>query len=410
MDGAALSGLRIVDISQGWAGPMAAAILADFGADVVKVESIQHPDWWRGAAGNGDDGFAHERAWFFNGMNRNKSGITLDLSSERGRELVLRLVAEADVFIENFTTHVSHQLRLEHADLSAVNPGIISISMPAYGSDTSWADLPALGTTVESMCGVQSLTGYEGGPPRIQGTSWDPVIGLHATFALLAAVRHRRAIGRGQHIEVSHIEAGTQLVGPPLIEYQVTGELPPRMGNASTGISPHGCYRTAADNQWITLAARDEGEWDALVAVIDRGGVLRQERFTTPRLRLEFRHELDAVIDDFTASWDRAELATRLREARVPVGIVASPSDLLADEHLAARGFFVPLEREYVGTHLYPGPWIRLHRTPAEFSRPAPTLGQHNDEILRGQLGLSSEEMEQLREADVIGTMPSTGR
>lgn len=402
---AALEGLKVVDISQGWAGPMAAVLLGDFGADVVKVESIQRLDWWRGSAAGVDDGLTHERSWFFNGINRNKKDVTLDLASEQGRELLLRLVAEADVFIENFTAHVVKQLRLEHADLAAVNPRIISVSMPAYGSDTSWSDLPALGTTVESMCGVQGLTGYEGGPPRIQGTSWDPVIGLHATYALLAALRMRRRTGRGQHIEVSHIEAGTQLVAPALIETQVTGTPPPRMGNASRTVAPHGCYRTDAEDDWVTIAAVTDEQWQALVDALG-SEALRAPQYATLASRLAHRHELDAAIEAVTAGCNRAELVQRLQAAKVPAAPVASPADLLADPHLAEREFFVGLDREYVGFHLYPGPWIRASRTPARVEAPAPTLGQHNEEVLAGRLGLTASEMEKLREARVIGDRP----
>lgn len=402
----ALEGVRVVDISQGWAGPLAGALLADLGADVVKVESVQRLDWWRGAAAGADDGFTYERSWFFNGMNRNKREVTLNLASERGRELLLELVAQADVFIENFTAHVVTQLRLEHADLAQVNPGIISISMPAYGGDTSWADLPALGTTVESMSGVQSLTGYEGGPPRLQGTSWDPVIGLHGTFALLAALRHARRTGRGQHIEVSHIEAGTQLVAPALIETQVTGELPPRMGNASRTVAPHGCYPTAGNEEWLTIVARTDDEWHALTQVLGVPALLGPD-FATGAGRLANRHQLDALIGATTAQRSRDELWEALRTAHVPSGPVTSPPDLLADPHLAERGFFVPMDREFVGMHLYPGTWIRLARTPVQFERPAPTLGQHNDEILGGRLGLSAQELADLRATGVIGERPA---
>ena len=402
----ALSGLKVVEIAQGWAGPLASVLLADFGADVVKVESIQRLDWWRGAAAGADDGFTHERSWFYNGINRNKSGITLDLTQPRGRELLLDLVRGADVFIENFTSHVVHQLRLSHEDLMAVNPRLITVSMPAYGSDGAWADLPALGTTVESMCGLQSLTGYEGGPPRIQGTSWDPVIGLHAAFAILAAMNRRRATGLGQHIEVSHIEAGTQLVAGPLLEYLLAGRVPPRRGNSDRTYAPHGCYPAEGDEQWVTIVARNDAEWAALGRVLDPEGALQRPEFLTVESRLEHRPELDDALLRLTSRHSKEHLFERLQAAGVPCGPVSSPADLLADPQLAARDFFVPMERAFVGMHLYTGSWIRMGRNSARFERPAPTLGQDNEAILAGRLGLSSAELAELAAAGIIGTRP----
>lgn len=402
----ALRGLKVIEIAQGWAGPLAGSVFADFGAEVIKVESIQHPDWWRGAAAGEDDGFTHERSWFYNGINRNKTGITLDLSKDRGRDLLLELIAEADVFIENFTSRVVKQLRLTYEDLSAVNPRIITVSMPAYGTGTDWEDYPALGTTVESMSGVQSLTGYEGGPPRMQNTSWDPVVGTHATFALLAALRRRRETGRGQHIEVSHIEAGTQLVAPALVEYQLTGEAPPRMGNASRTVAPHGCYATKTDEEWVTIAAITDEQWSGLVEVLGGKVNLADERYRTATLRLRNRSKLDEDIEKLTREWDRGELVAQLQKAGVPAAPVSTPADLMADSHLLERGFYVPIDREFVGTHLYPGTWIRLSRTPAAIDRPAPKLGEHNELILKERLGVSDEEMGQLRDQGVIGTRP----
>lgn len=405
-DAGALSSVKVIEIAQGWAGPLAAAVFADFGADVTKIESIQRPDWWRGAAAGADDGMTHERSWFYNGINRNKQGMTLDLTSEAGRDILLKLIAEADVFVENFTAHVVQKLRITHDDLSAVNPRIISVSMPAYGSDTRWADLPALGTTVESMSGVQSLTGYEDGPPRMQSTSWDPVVGMHAAFALMAALNRRDVTGKGQHIEVSHIEAGTQLIASSIVEYQVTGKIPPRMGNASRSFAPQGCYPTAGDDTWMVLAAPDDAAWEALLFVLAENGEIDDAKYSTQAVRVDKHKELDAEIAALTATWDRTELIDRLQEVGVPAAMVATPADLMADPHLHERGFFVPLDREYVGTHLYPGPWIRMDRTPPVYDRPAPTMGQHNEAILGERLGMSTAEIEELTEKGVIGTRP----
>jgi crotonobetainyl-CoA:carnitine CoA-transferase CaiB-like acyl-CoA transferase len=403
----ALDGLRVIEIAQGWAGPLVGAMLADFGAEVIKVESIQRLDWWRRSVTNANDPLGHERSAVFNGINRNKRDVTLNLGSTEGRDLLLGLVREADVFVENFTSHVVDQLRLTHEVLVAENPNIISVSMPAYGSTGPWRDFPALGTTVESMCGVQSVTGYEGGPPRLQGTSWDPVIGLYASFAVMAALHHRRLTGRGQHIEVSHIEAGTQLAAGPLLEYTLAGRTPKRNGNGSTVFAPHGCYPAKGSDEWITLVARTEAEWEALVGVLGDDPSLRRKEYATLRDRLAHRDALDAAIGALTAQKDRHGLFRELQRAGVPAAPVSTPPDLQEDEHLEARGFWAKVERQYVGTHLYPSRFMTMSRTPPSYARPAPTLGQDNHFVLADRLGLSAAAIAELEQRGVIGTSPA---
>jgi crotonobetainyl-CoA:carnitine CoA-transferase CaiB-like acyl-CoA transferase len=403
--GVALSGLRVIEIAQGWAGPLVGALFADFGAEVIKVESVGRLDWWRGVA-VGNDALVFERSALFNGINRNKLGITLDLQSPDGYSLLLRLVREADVFVENFTSHVIEKLKLTHPVLSSENPGLISVSMPAFGSTGPWRDYPALGTTVESMCGVQSLTGYEGGPPRMQGTSWDPVIGLYTSFAVMAALHYRRLTGRGQHIEVSHIEAGTHFVAAPLLEYLLTGRTPGRKGNASNIFAPHGCYPTRGEDEWITLVARTDGEWRGLVAVLDDDPSLGHPQFATLRGRLAERKALDEALGALTGQRGRDDLFRALQVAGVPAAPVATPPDLLGDEHLVARQFWAAVERQHVDTHLYPSRFLTMSRTPPRYEKPAPTLGQDNELVLSGRLGLSPETMADLERRGIIGTSP----
>jgi crotonobetainyl-CoA:carnitine CoA-transferase CaiB-like acyl-CoA transferase len=403
----ALNGLRVIEIAQGWAGPLVGAMFADFGAEVIKVESVGRLDWWRGVA-VGNDALVYERSALFNGINRNKLGITLDLPSPDGYALLLRLVREADVFVENFTSHVIEKLKLTHSILAAENPGIISVSMPAFGSTGDWRDYPALGTTVESMCGVQSLTGYEGGPPRMQGTSWDPVIGLYTSFAVMAALHHRRVTGRGQHIEVSHIEAGTHLVAAPLLEYLLTGRTPRRKGNASDVFAPHGCYPTRGEDQWITLVVRTDVEWRALLAVMDDDPSLGDPHYATLRGRLARRDALDQAIGALTGQRDRDDLFRDLQAAGVPAAPVSTPPDLLGNEHLLVRRFWAIVERQHVDTHLYPSRFLTMTGTPPKYDKPAPTLGEDNELVLAKRLGLSSEKMADLERRGIIGTSPAS--
>lgn len=408
--GQPLRGVRVVDLSQGWAGPLLTGTLAEMGADIVKVESVQRPDWWRGVAPDGAAADAHEQSPLFNGVNRNKRDLTLNLTHPRGHALLLDLVRLGDVLVENFTPHVMESLRLEYAELSRQNPNLIMISMPAYGSSGPWRDHPALGTTVESMCGVQSLTGYEGGDPRMQSTSWDPVVGLHGLVAVLAALRQRRREGGGQLIELAHIEAGIQFVAEPLMEYVLSGRIRPRRGNSSPAMAPHGCYAAAGENAWLAVAVQDDAAWLALCGAIGRPDLAARDDLRTLAGRLVQRPMLDEAIGAWTVQRDARDAMAALQAARVAAGIVSSPADLLTDPHLAARDFFVTVDRPYVGAHPYPGPVVRYSRTPGNLSRRAPVLGEHNEQILGDLLGLTPAEIAELEALAVIGTRPLKAR
>lgn len=401
-----LRGLRVIDLSQGWAGPLLAGTLGEMGADIIKVESIQRPDWWRGVAPDGAAADAHEQSPLFNGVNRNKRDVTLNLTHPGGRELLLNLVRLGDVLVENFTPHVMESLQLPYAELSQQNPNLIMISMPAYGISGPWRDYPALGTTVESMCGVQSLTGYEGGDPRMQSTSWDPVVGLHGLVAVLAALRQRRREGHGQFIELAHIEAGIQFVAEPLMEYVLNGRIRPRRGNSSPSMAPHGCYAAAEENAWLAIAVEDDEQWLALCGAIGRPDLAAREDLRTLAGRLADRATLDDAIGAWTSNRDGRDAMTTLQAIGVAAGVVSSPADLLSDPHLAARDFFVTVDRPYVGAHPYPGPVVRYSRTPGNLSLQAPVLGEHNEQILGELLGLMPAEIAELEALAVIGTRP----
>jgi crotonobetainyl-CoA:carnitine CoA-transferase CaiB-like acyl-CoA transferase len=404
-----LAGLNVIEIAQGWAGPLVGAILADYGATVIKVESVSHPDWWRGGPRQPGDrnAFPHERAWYFNGVNRNKLGVTLELQSAEGRDLLLRLLRDADVFVENFTAGVMSRLGLEYQDVSAGNPGLVMVSLPGYGLTGSWRGYPALGTTIESMCGIQSVAGYADSGPRINSITWDPVVGLHAVVGALAALRQRDRTGNGQLVEVSHIEAGTQLFAEHYVRYLATGIAPRPCGNSADDFAPHGCYPTRGEDEWIAIAVDGDDGWQHLCRVLDPGGnVVDTKEFATPTSRLAAARALDAAITELTVSHDRMELFHRLQERRVPCAPVMRPSDLLGDDHLHARGFFVTIDRAYVGEHPYPGLLFPLAAAGAREWRPAPTLGEHNREVLVGQLGLADDAYQGLIARGIIGTVP----
>ena len=392
LDRGPLTGVKLLDLSMFWSGPLTAGLFAQYGAEVVKVESVQRVDGWRGLAGLP----GIERSNLFNGVNLNKRGITLDLTSDRGRELLRPLVEQADVLIENFSPRVMANFGLTDDVLLAWNPRLVILSMPAFGLTGPWRDFVGFAPTIEQLSGLPELTGYPDGPPALSGNSLaDPCAGLAGCFALLATLHSGRT---GVHIDLSQLEALTSLLAPELVHEQLTGSPLPRRGCRDLACAPQNVYPTAGDDRWIVLGAPTETAWAALASVAGRGWEA-DERFATAAARRAHVAELDAAVAEWTAGHDAAELAARLQAAGVPAAPVLRPAQLDDDGHLRARGSRQVLAREHVPTVPYTVLPFQFSATPGRVDRPAPTLGQHNAEVL----ALPDDELASLRAARVIG-------
>lgn len=378
------SGLKVLDLTTFWAGAYLTCYLGAFGADVVKVESIQRPDGHRysGAfAYEGDDWY--ERSPIWQGTNLNKRDLTLDLTSERGLDIARRLAADADVVVENFSPRVVEQFGLDYDALAALNPAVIAVRMPGYGLRGPWRDYVGWALNFEQTSGMSAVTGYPDGPPCNPQGPADPIVGVHAAVALLAALEHRRRTGEGQLIEIAQIEVAACVAADPVIEYSMTGIVPPRRGNRRRGYL-QGVYPTAEDGVWVALSLPDEGRLD---------------------------HD---AFDELVAGWTRTQTAAvvvkSLQEQRIPAERVITgdrmyDGDLIGGQ-LDARGYYEEFVHPVTGPHRYPGWPLRITPGPARHHRSAPpTLGQHNDEILAG-LGLSADEIAMLRSERVIGERP----
>jgi crotonobetainyl-CoA:carnitine CoA-transferase CaiB-like acyl-CoA transferase len=405
-----LGGIRVLDLSMGWAGPLTAGTLAAFGAQVIKVESRGHLDWWRGGIAvfdMDDPNQPWERSGSFNAVNRNKLGITLDLSTEAGRALVRRLIQLSDVLVENFAPRVMEQFGLTYPSVRATNPSIIMLSMPAFGLAGPWREYSGVGQTTESMGGIAALCGYEDGPPVLQPHPYgDPIAGQAGVIAVLMALRHRRRTQQGQHIELAHIDAVTPHIGGPLMDYVMNGRVQPRRGNGSPVMSPHGCYPAAGDDRWVVIASGSDEQWRRLCTVMDRPELADDPRYRTLLGRLERRAEVDALVAEWTRTRDAFEITDLLQRQGIAAGPVASNADLAADPHLQQAGYFHTLARRLVGTHSYPTTAARLSRTPARYHAPAPLLGEHSAAVLKEILGLSDAEIDRLIEEGVTGGSP----
>jgi len=413
----ALQGIRILDLTRVWSGPLAVRILTDLGAEAIRIESRGQrgpaavPDWQVKRSGFYPNNERGERGWnrnaFINEMNRNKLGITLELNRPEGVEIFRQLVAISDVVIENYSPRVLNNLGIDYGHLRAVRPDIILVSMPGYGLSGPYRDRVAYGTTLEPEAGLSYLMGYpDRGPQRLGVAYPDPVAGIHAAGAVLLALWHRRRTGEGQHVELAQIESAVAMIGEFVLAYQLTGTLPPRLGNRHPWMAPHGCYPCRGEDRWITIAVRSNNEWQALCGVLGQPWLNTDKRFATPLARWYHQDELDAIIAAWTRERDAFDVMDELQQVGVPAGVVCDGRDLATNPHLVARGFFPRLEHPDAGTHFYPGLPIHLSRTPASYRADAPALGQHNRFVLAELLGLTGARIDALASAGIIGDRP----
>jgi crotonobetainyl-CoA:carnitine CoA-transferase CaiB-like acyl-CoA transferase len=401
--------IRVLDLSMGWAGPLAAQLLAEMGAEVIKVEDTEYIDWWRGSLSMGPPELqVHERAPTFNSANRGKLGVTLDLGNPRGIEIVKRLVAICDVLIENYSPGVMARFGVDWEVLGPLNPRLVMLSMPSFGYGGPETDSRGYGNTVEAMAGVTTLNRYHDSeqPYTLSNALGDPVSGITGAFAVLAALHERERTGRGQWIEMAQVEAAIPLLAEPIIDSQLAAAAPRARGNRHPEQAPHGIYRCAGDDEWIAVSAATDEQWRALAAALGREDLARDPRFTQASGRKANEDALDAEITRTLAQTSPDDAVMKLRAAGVCAAPVNSAPAVLGDAQLQERGYFVAIDRAVSGTHLYPGAVTRLSATPLDAASPAPLLGEHNASVFADILGMSAAEISELESAGIIGTSP----
>lgn len=400
-----LQGVRVVDLTMGWAGPLASRTLADFGAEIIKVESTAYPDWWRGA--NFTEQFYRERLYEknsnFNLMNRNKLGITVDLTRSEGRQLLLALVERADAVIENYSAEVLPKLGLDYETLRAVNPRLVMLSMPAFGLGNAWSNTRAYGGTLEQASGLPLHTGHPDGPPAMTSYAYgDPIGGFNAGAAMLLALFAQQATGRGRHINLSQVEAMLPLAAPFVLEQSISGTVAPRQGNRHPVHAPHGCYRCAGEDAWIVLSVGD-AQWLALCGAIGRDDLAADAQLAGASGRRAQHDRIDAAITSWSMQHDAEDAMRLLQQAGVAAGVVRPMSQVLQDPHLLARGFWTEVERAHVGRYLASTPWFRAASEPLPTRNVAPTLGEHTEQVLTRVLGLHPEQILALERQGITG-------
>ena len=397
-----LFGIRIIDFSMGWAGPVCTRHLADLGADIVKIEACGYPDWWRGVDNRPETVTQrlYEKSARFNIMNRGKRAITLDLTQPDGVQLAKALVKDADAAIENYSADVLRKLGLDYAALEKINPSIVMVSMAAFGAGGAWRETRAYGSTLEQGSGLPSVGGRAGDPPMMNHLAYgDAVGGLNACSALLVALLHRRRTGEGQFIDLSQVQCMLPFTAAWAIEQSAAGCVAPRAGNRHPLFVPHGVFPCAGADKWVLIAVTDDAMWARLADTIG----LREPTLATPAARRAAEDRIEAVIAAWTSQRSPDEAMHALQKVGVAAGAVRHPAELLTDPHLKARAFWQWLDRAYVGRHPQPSPPYRGGDSPLPLRVPAPTLGQHNGEVLGGLLGLAKTELERLERDKVTG-------
>lgn len=402
------AGIRVIEFAHFWSVPYGTMFLASQGADVIKVESVQRPDVWRAnhtAPILGDRWM--DRGLLWQATNLDKRDITLDASSDEGRALLKQLCSSADIFIENYASHVVEKQGFGYEDLKEINPGIIMVRAPSFGNEGPWKNYVGWGDVFEQVSGFATVTGYPDRRPQTPGGYMDPIVAMHLTTAIIAALEYRDRTGEGQLIEVPQSEVGMAMAGAILIADQL-GYPPVRPGNRAPGFAPQGVFRTGdTEKTYVALSIRDDREWQELVAMTS-SPVLADLASANLETRHSRHDEIDEALLAWTLSKSADELLAALQGAGIPASRLLKPVDYNVEPQLVNREYYQELEHPLSGPRLFPT--FPMHfsyeSTRQIHSRPAPTLGQHNEEILRGELGLSPQEFEALEEAHVIGTEP----
>jgi crotonobetainyl-CoA:carnitine CoA-transferase CaiB-like acyl-CoA transferase len=399
-----LAGLKVVDFMWVVAGPWSTRYLADFGATVVRVESSTRVDTIRTIGPFKDGVPGPERSGAHATVNSGKYGLSLKLNSEEGRKVALKLVEWADVVTESYTPGAMARLGLDYESVRKVNPNVIMISSCLNGQTGPFATLAGFGTMGAQIAGFGDLAGWpDRAPAGPAGAYTDYIAPKFEAAALLAALEHRRRTGEGQYIDFSQAEASAHFISSAILDYTVNGRVQSRRGNRSLAYAPHGVYPVAGEDRWVAIAVTSEQQWTQLVSAMGHAEWTGDSRFSSVESRRANEEALNELIAEWTRTRSADDVEMALQGARVPVHRVASSADAFADPGIASRGHLVTVEHPELGPVPIEAPRFILSATPAGTPAwPGPVYGQHNDEVLRGILGMDDEEIVELIAAGAL--------
>lgn len=395
MNDKALKGIRVLDFTWLLAGPYATRILADFGAEVIKVQSKKV------ATGTEDN-----LSGYFNTWNRNKLGITLDMSHSEAYALAFRLAGISDVVVQNFTPRVMSNWGLTYEKLQEARPDIIVVNLSGMGQTGPWQNYVALAQTIHALSGLTCLTSYSENLPVGAGFAYsDIVAGLFAVQTVLAALEFRANTGQGQYIEVSEYEAMCALMGTSLLDYSINGNRTIPAGNSPAGeqAAPFGCYRCQGVDRWCVIAVYTDEEWKALCEAMGNPAWAKRDDFSTLHKRIANAARLNELIGQWTALFPPEKVMRMLQERNVPSGVVQNAEDIAHDPQLKASNYFIKTVHPVLGTRTGDGTPIKLSGSIPGYERAAPLLGQDNEYVYRELLGINEREYSGYVNRGVIG-------
>lgn len=400
-----LTGIRVADFCWLGAGSYCTKLLADMGADVIKIESSARLDSLRLAPPYKDGIAGVNRSGYFADRNTSKRSITIDMKHPQALGLVLRLIERSDIVSNNFTPGVMEKFGLGYESVRKVKPDIVYLAMSMQGSEGPERSYLGYGASMVSLTGLHDLSGLPDREPAGTGTNYPDHVPnpCHAAFALLAAMRHRRRTGQGQFIDLAQVEPTIALLGPTLLDLTANGRVQQRQGNRHASMAPHGVYPCRGEDQWIAIAVQDNASWVQLKLTLRKPTWALDSRWDDLQHRMDGAKELDALLAQETASWDGRELMSELQKRGVAAGVVQTAKDVVeADPQLAHRKHWIALDHAEMGRALYNAPPFRYRRSKVGVRGPAPLLGEHTREVLDQLLGIQDQEYEQLKAENVL--------
>jgi CoA:oxalate CoA-transferase len=395
MDGL-LAGVRVVDLTRVLAGPYASMILADLGAEVIKIELPGQGDEARGFGP-----FQNGESAYFTSINRGKKSVTVDLRTPRGRELVQGLVGRCDVLIENFRPGSMKRFGLDYESLHQAYPRLVYASVSGFGQTGPYAQRPAYDVIIQAMGGIASITGAPGGAPvRVGSSIGDLSAALFGVIGILAALNQAQKSGQGQQVDISMLDCQVALLENAIARYYVAGEIPGPLGSRHPAITPFQFFE-AADG-YVVIAAGNDTLWKRLCEAMGTPELVEDPRFDTNARRTENQDALEVLLAAALGKKTVAEWEEVLGQAGVPCGPLHNIEQVVGDEQVRARRMIAELHHPRAGTQAMPNSPLKFSETPVELREPAPLLGQHTGEVLEGLLGLSGQALEQLRQEGII--------
>lgn len=418
-----LEGIRIIDFSIVWAGPYATLLLGDMGAELIRVDSLQHPDVnsrgpirlpataSQGAMGTrypnrtpGDKPWERTNTW--NYAHRHKKSVTIDLSRPSGLEIMARLIKVSDAILDNNAAGTLQKLGLTYELARAANPQIVMIQCPGYGMGGPYQYFKGYGANLEALCGHTLLRGYPDMDPSTTYPVYhaDPAAGASIAFAIISALHYRNQTGEGQYIDMAQIENVIHHLGPAVMDYAMNQRVQGTLGNRDPSCV-QGVYRCQGEDAWVAISIGDDEEWEALCRAMGRPELAQDPRFADAVSRYRNHDAFDAIVSEWTADKDHYDIFFLLQDEGVTAAPVLHPREAFTDPHLKERGFFEIVVNPASGVWPHAGPAFDMSKTPIRIRQRAPLLGEHNEYVYKELMGYSQEEYDRLVEEKHIGNL-----